>query len=116
MTFIASVDTNQFTKYEIKQPLKLACRKTEMWPTSLQEYYFGKENHMNRGYYALQNDYKNFGGIVSFSKVAYSSDGQKALCYYSQISDGKAGSGYLVFLERKEGIWRVVGSAGLWVA
>lgn len=115
-TFIASVDTNQFTKYALKQPLEFTCRATKMWLPDLQEYYFGKQNHLNRGYYALRNDYPKFGGIVSFSKVAYSPDGQKALCYYAEVSDGKAGAGYLVFLERKEGTWKVIGSAGLWMA
>ncbi|SFD32359.1 hypothetical protein [Spirosoma endophyticum] len=115
-TFIVSVDTSQFTKYEIKQPFKLTCRTSRMWSPDLQEYYFGNENHPNRGYYALRNDYPKFEDIVSLSKVAYSSDCQKALCYYSEVSDGKAGAGYLVFLERLEGTWKVIGSAGLWMA
>ncbi|MFD2934629.1 hypothetical protein [Spirosoma flavum] len=115
-TFIASVDTNQFIKYEISHPLELRCRKNEMWSPKMQDYYFSKENHLNRGFYTLRNDYKNFGDIISFSKVAYSTDRQKALCYYSERSDGKAGAGYLVFLEKKEDTWTVVGAATLWMS
>ncbi|GAB4050702.1 hypothetical protein [Spirosoma litoris] len=115
-TFIAAIDTNQFTNYEIKHPLELACRKNELWTAQQDDYYFSKENHRSRGFYALRNDYKNFGSLISLSKVAYSADQQKALCYYSELSDGRSGAGYLVFLERKKDTWKVVGSARLWIS
>jgi hypothetical protein len=79
-------------------------------------YYFNKENQLNRGFYALRKDYEDFGGIINFSKVVYSADQTKAVCYYSKISDGRAGVGYIVFLERKDNNWKVIDAAELWVA
>jgi len=114
--FIASVDINQFSQYEIQKPLQLKCQKTATWSPEIEDYYFGKETVRFRDYYALRKDYVDFGGIISFSKVVYSANQQKALCYYSKVSDGKAGAGNIVFLEKTESIWKVVGYAELWGA
>ncbi|GAB3993124.1 hypothetical protein GCM10028807_27610 [Spirosoma daeguense] len=113
--FIASVDSSRFQKFSIQKPLDLQCNKTAVWSSEMQEHYFGKDSRF-RGYYALQADYSNFGAIVSLSNAVYSGDTNKAICYCSKISDSKAGSGNLVFLELKNGHWIIVGSAQLWVA
>ena len=114
--FIASIDTTQFGRYEIKNQLTLKCHKTKTWSPEMDDYYFGKETARYRDYYALRKDYEDFWGIISFSKVVYSTDQTKALCYYSKVSDGRAGAGYIVFLERKEENWKVVGATELWGA
>ena len=112
--FIASVDTSQFTQRRLeKLPKTTGCR-AKFWTPALRKYYFAKDSP-RPGYYGIQRDYKNFVAIVSFSQVAYSSDGQKALCYYSEVSDGLAGSGSLIFLEKKNGRWQVVDSLMLWI-
>ena len=120
--FLNSVNTTQFTQYELKQLPQFACRQSAWWTDELQERYFGiekvagKSRMKGSGYGGLRTDYKTFGGIMSFSKVAYSLDGTKAFCYHSETSDGEAGAGYVVFLEKKGTVWRVVGSAMLWIS
>jgi hypothetical protein len=114
--FIATLDTNQFTKFTLTQLIQPQCQKAVLWSGERMEYYFGKETARDRGYYALRKDYENFGGIVRFSRVAYAEDGRKALCYFSNVSDARAGEGSLIFLEKSGESWNVVGKAVLWVA
>ena len=114
--FIASVDTSQFVKYQITHPLTLKCRKSTMLLPQMQEYYFGKGHYNDYGYPALERNYKNLGGIIGFSKVVYTKDRQKALFYYSKTDSYLSGAGYLIFVERKNNSWEVVGSAMLWIS
>jgi hypothetical protein len=39
-TLIASVDTNQFIKCEIRHPLELTCRKSRIWTPEMEDYYW----------------------------------------------------------------------------
>lgn len=113
--FIAAVDTSQFRLFKLEKLPALAGYETKSWTPALQKNYFGK-NGSQQGFFGLRDDYKMFEGITSFSKVAYSADGQKALCYYSSVRDGENGSGSLVFLEKKAGQWQVRYSLMLWIA
>lgn len=115
VAFTASIDTSQFTRLELNQLPKVAGCKAIRWTQALSDRYFSPAS-AKRGHYGLTEDYKGYAGIVSFSKVAYSPDGKKALCYYSRVSDGLAGSGSLVFFEQIAGRWKVVGFIELWVA
>ncbi|WP_461130839.1 hypothetical protein [Spirosoma aerophilum] len=98
------------------QSIQPQCQKVILWPDERMEYYFGKETANYRGYAALRKDHEDFGGFLRFSKVAYSEDGRKALYYYSTVSDGRAGEGSLMFLEKSGESWNIVGKAVLWVA
>lgn len=114
--FLASVDSSSFRRHTISHTIDAQCQQTTLWTDEQQQYYFGKETYLQRGFNALRNDYDPFGGIVRFSKVAYSSDATKAICYYSQVSDGKAGAGYLLFLSKWGNNWKIIGKAMLWIA
>ncbi|WP_041258158.1 hypothetical protein [Fibrella aestuarina] len=115
VAFFASIDTSQFTRLKMNQLPKVAGCKAIRWTQTLSDRYFSPAS-AKRGHYGLTEDYKGYAGIVSFSKVAYSPDGKKAICYYSRASDGLAGSGSLVFFEKKAGRWQLVGSIELWGA
>lgn len=114
--FIASIDTSAFTKHTLTRPIKAQCQQTQLWTDAQNAYYFSEQTAPQRGYDALQKDYENFGAIVSFSKVAYSNDRSKAVCYYASVRDGLAGSGYILFLERSGTSWKIAGRAMLWIA
>ncbi|GAB3559120.1 hypothetical protein [Spirosoma fluminis] len=86
-----------------------------MFTQALSDYYFGK-NGEGRGFFGLRRDYKNFATIVEFSKVTYSTNGTKAVCYSSEVSDGEAGAGYIVFLEKRSKTWLVIGSEMIWIS
>lgn len=113
--FLSSIDTTLFARYAVRKRLTFKCRRFAWWTPKRTRYYFGA-SRLNRGYSALRKRYRKFAGIVSFSKVVYSADRTKAVLYYSQTSDYEAGSGTIVFLERKNNRWEVVGSRGLWIS
>ncbi|GAB3492769.1 hypothetical protein GCM10027341_07260 [Spirosoma knui] len=114
-SFIQSVSPSQFTQYSISNRLKPRCREVAIWTTEMNKVYFGK-NAPKQGYYGLRKDYQNFDSIISFSKVVYSIDGGKALCYFSEVSDGLAGAGYVVLLEKGQNVWNVVSYFMLWIS
>lgn len=113
--FLASVDSSSFSRHTLSRTIDAQCQQTALWTDEKEQYYFSKETYRKRGFYALRNDYDNFGGIVRFSKVAYSEDATKAICYYSEITDGKAGAGYLLFLGKWSNGWKILGKAMLWI-
>ncbi|MBO0935706.1 hypothetical protein J2I47_04010 [Fibrella sp. HMF5335] len=115
-SFLASIDGSQFTRYELKKRLRFACQETLLWTNDKRAYYFGSENWAARGYEALRKDYPDFRSIIQFSKVAFSSDDTKAVCYYSEVSGSFSGEGFLVFLEKKDGKWGVMAKTSLWVS
>ncbi|MEZ0541313.1 hypothetical protein [Fibrella arboris] len=112
--FFNTVDTAQFTSYLLSRLPVLACRQSAWWTPAKRAYYFNRQG--SRGYYELQKDYPTFGGLIQFSKVAYSSDGTKATCYYSESNESENGAGYVIFLEAKEGKWQLVYSVMLWIS
>ncbi len=114
VAFLSSVDSAKFVSYSVQRPLNLTCRKTELWTTQQDDVYFGST--AGEGHWGLWKKYPDYGGIVSLSSVVYATDATKAVCYCSIVSDPKAGSGHLVFLERQNRQWVVVGNAILWIA
>ncbi len=55
-------------------------------------------------------------GIVSFSRIGFSYDGQNALVYIGYWDGTRTGWGYYTFLERKEGVWLVTNKILAWVS
>ena len=113
--FVESINSSSFAKYQIEKPLPLQCRKTIGWTSELSDQYFGK-NAAKKGYYDLRKDYKNFDGIIRFSKVAYSADKRKAICCFSESHDYENAAGYLIFLEQEGLTWKITGSIMLWIS
>lgn len=114
VTFLSSVDSTQFAPHTLQRSLELDCRKSELWTKQQNDVYFGSA--ADEGHWGLTKKYPDYGGIVTFSSPVYSADGTKAVCYCSIVSDYKDASGNLVFLERKNGQWVVVGNAVLWIS
>ncbi len=55
-------------------------------------------------------------GTASFSTIAFNNDKTKA-CIYSDFVCGRlCGQGEIIFLEKKNKIWVIVGETGLWVS
>lgn len=112
--FFNTVDTTQFTSYSLTRLPVFACRQSAWWTPERSARYFNRQG--GRGYSGLRNDYASFGGLIRFSKVAYSPDGTKATCYYSESNDYENGAGYVVFLEKKGGFWQLLVSVMLWIS
>lgn len=117
VSFLQSVDSTQFVSYAVdaKQIGPLACRKSVQWTAELQEKYFGPKGQ-GPGYFAIRRDYLSFVSLINFSKVAYSTDQNRAFCCFSEASDGENGAGYVVFLERRGSYWQVVATMMLWIS
>ncbi|MEZ0610552.1 hypothetical protein ACAW74_18705 [Fibrella sp. WM1] len=114
-TFIASADQAQFSRCRLEKIPSLPSYEARLWTAAFEERYFGKKA-TRPGFFGLRADYPEFAGIISLSRVAYSPDGQKAICYFSKVTDGEAGEGSLVFVERIAGRWKVVGLLTLWIS
>lgn len=94
--FIATVDTSQFKRYRLERLPKSAGYKAQFVSAARR----GRTSSRS-GFFRLQHYHKRFAGVVSYSQVVYSTDGQKAVCYYSRVSGVEAGAGWLVFVEEK---------------
>ncbi len=55
-------------------------------------------------------------GSVSFSKVAYSTDRNKAAVYTSFICGNLCGSGQILFFQKINGVWKFIKTWDMWVA
>ncbi|MBO0933740.1 hypothetical protein [Fibrella aquatilis] len=115
-SFLASIDGSQFSENELTKLPAFICRKPVRWTNEQMDYYFKDENSRLRGYEAIRKDFPSFGAFIHFSRVAFSSDDTKAVCYFSETSDSLAGAGYLVFLEKKNGKWGVIDYTMLWIS
>lgn len=115
ISFLMSVRPDQFEKYTVANKLKLPSKQIFLWTKEFDSFYFNK-TVQRPGYFGLRRDYKNFAAIVGFSNVVYSTDGKKAVCYFSAVSDGDTGAGYVVFLEKEAQTWLMVGSQMIWIA
>ncbi len=54
--------------------------------------------------------------IYEFSRIIFSPEFDKACFYMSSVCGRLCGGGYLVFLEKKNGIWTVIGRELIWVS
>lgn len=55
-------------------------------------------------------------GIMTMSRVAFSSDKKRAVFYYTFTCGGLCGWGSLVFIEKEGKEWKIVGQREMWVS
>lgn len=55
-------------------------------------------------------------GYLEFTKPTFSADGLDALVYVSHSCGGLCGTGWLVYLSRTNGAWRIVDKHMLWIS
>lgn len=55
-------------------------------------------------------------GIMTMSRVAFSPDNKRGVFYYDFTCGGLCGWGSLVFIEKQEGAWKIVGERQMWVS
>jgi hypothetical protein len=63
--------------------------------------------------------YKQFPGspgLLTFSRVGFSTDGAQALLYVSSNCGGLCGGGYYVVMERHNGRWVIEKEINVWVS
>ncbi|AHM59329.1 hypothetical protein D770_05310 [Flammeovirgaceae bacterium 311] len=70
---------------------------------------------------AYENEYQpskrdRIVGFVRFSRVAFSKDGDKACFVFSFVCGGECGFGSMVFGERLNNKWKIVGQRELWIS
>lgn len=58
----------------------------------------------------------NYGGTLGISKPVFNSDHTRAVLYQEYVYDGKNGKGMFVFVEKKEGEWKVYKYLETWVS
>lgn len=60
--------------------------------------------------------YKKSIGIISFSRVAFDVERNRALVFVSYACDFTCGNGYFVLLGKEQGRWRVQKTVGVWIS
>lgn len=55
-------------------------------------------------------------GFPAFSRVGFTTTGDRALVYYESGSGGLAGGGFLLLLEKTRGRWRIVADLMVWIS
>jgi hypothetical protein len=63
----------------------------------------------------VQNDYKNV-GKVRYSQIAFDENMNRACFYFDFLHGPKFGYGVIVFLEKKQGEWIIIGQKEIWIA
>jgi hypothetical protein len=54
--------------------------------------------------------------LLSFSRIVYSDDGDKAIVYLSQSQGNLSGSGYIYFLINMNRTWKIVYKKRMWIS
>lgn len=62
------------------------------------------------------SDFFKFDLLLSFSRIAYSENCNKAAIIGTKSTSGLAGHSAIYFFERKNGKWKIIKSLGLWVS
>ncbi|CAM4090904.1 hypothetical protein [Gillisia hiemivivida] len=90
------------------QPLDLSLIKTKR-KDSIIEY---KEQLLD----PQVSDYLKFDLLISFSRIAFNANSDKAVIIGTRSTSGLAGNSALYFFERKNGKWIIVKSIGIWIS
>lgn len=68
------------------------------------------------GWAKFYKKYPTAQGILTLSKAGVNKAGTQAVLYYGNQSHWLAGSGYLSFFEKVNGVWTIVDSYMLWIS
>lgn len=68
------------------------------------------------GWKAFHESYGQTSGITSISRPGFNAEYDQAILYIGTQYDAHAGGGYLVYLEKTDGLWVVKQSIILWIA
>ena len=112
--FVSTLDSSKFKTQSLNRSIPSACYRTQTLTDQQWTYYF--KSSASTGIEGLRKDFPGFSSQISFSSVAYSADGKKAVCYRSSVCGGLCGTGDLYFLERKSMGWRVASSRLVWIS
>jgi len=85
--------------------------KHELISDAARDHIFGQG-----GWKMFYQQYPNCRGIVDLSRVGFDKNKAQALLYVGNQWDYLAGEGFLVFLENKDGEWKIVDRAVIWVS
>ncbi len=69
-----------------------------------------------KGWDAFNERYPDSSGIIQISRAGFNTNQTQAILYYSYQRGAVWGEGYLFFLTRDEGEWRVKEQVSLWVS
>jgi hypothetical protein len=72
--------------------------------------------YLNKINYESNLEYSDYTMSYYFSRVGFNSEHSKAIIYIAQICGGLCGNGYFLFLEKVDGIWKVIKKIHLWVS
>lgn len=114
LQFAASVDSSQFNVHDLSGSIPSACQQTQVLTDNQVSYYFVRTG--GKGIDGLRKDFPNFNSYLTFSSVAYSADGAKAICFMSSVCGGLCGSGNLYFLSKTTNGWRVAKITYVWIS
>lgn len=70
----------------------------------------------NAGWDFFYKKYPDSQGITTLSRVGFNIDKTKALVYFGTQSDGLAGTGYYVILQKEINRWKIVKKQMLWIS
>lgn len=72
------------------------------------------KNH--NGWDEFYKKYPDSQGILTLSKVGFNKKLNQSLIYYGNQSNWLAGTGYLVFLTKKNNIWKIKKEIMIWIS
>jgi hypothetical protein len=68
------------------------------------------------GWFAFYKQFPHSPGLLTFSRVGFSTDGAQALFYVGGECGGLCGGGYYVVMERHNGRWDIEKEINVWVS
>ena len=65
---------------------------------------------------AFYKEYPTASGVMRMSRVGIDDESKQALFYWSLVPAGLGGTGNFALLQRRFGVWRVLGSKQVWIS
>lgn len=73
-------------------------------------------NDVIDGWNRFYKEFPDSSGLINFSNVGFSRDGEQAFLYVIRSCGGLCGAGYYVLLKKKNAVWEVIGARNVWVS